>query len=374
MQEFFQYIGDALANKTVRKKLMYTLLFLAIYRFLVYIPVPFVNIDAWATSTIQSGGGLEYFAMLLGGTLEQFSIIAVGLIPYINSSIIMQLLTAVLPQLEELQEQGEQGTQKIQQYTRLLTFPLAFVQSIGMVYFINYLLGGNIIPTDIGTVLITAFALSVGSILLVWIGELITEKGISNGISILIFASIVAGITSQTYNYVNSAGTDLLGLVIFMLVIVLVLVVLSILLVKTRKDIPVVYARQGKVEETASLPIPLNPVGMIPIIFSVAFATFPYLLSQIIVNTGSQNVMMQNVARWIEINFNIYAQQPGPIAIVVYFLLIVAFTFFYAMITFNPERIADNIQKRGGFIPGIRPGEETAAYLSSILNHLCLWG
>jgi len=148
---------------------------------------------------------------------------------------------------------------------------------------------------------------------------MITEKGISNGISILIFASIIAGITSQTYNFVSTSGTDLLSVVIFMLVIVLILVVLSVLLVKTRKDIPIVYARQGKVEETASLPIPLNPVGMIPIIFAVAFATFPYLLSQIIVNTGSQNVMMQNIARWIEINFNIYAQQPGPIAIIVYF-------------------------------------------------------
>lgn len=374
MQEFFQYIGDMFTNRTVRKKILWTLWILAIYRFLVYIPVPFVDITAWASSTIQSGGGLEYFAMLLWGTLEQFSIIAVGLIPYINASIIMQLLTAVLPQLEELQEQGEQGTQKIQQFTRRITFPLAFVQSIGMVYFINYLLGGNIIATDIGTVLITAFALSVGSIILVWLGEMITEKGISNGISILIFASIISGITSQTYTYVGASGTDLLSVVIFMILIVLVLVILSVLLVKTRKDIPVVYARQGKVEETASLPIPLNPVGMIPIIFSVAFATFPYLLSQIVVNTGSQNVMMQNIARWIEINFNIYAQQPGPIAIVVYFLLIVAFTFFYAMITFNPERIADNIQKRGGFIPGIRPGEETAAYLSSVLNHLCLWG
>ncbi len=374
MQEFFQYIGDMLSNKTIRKKIWYTILFLAIYRFLVYIPVPFVNITAWATSTIQSGGGLEYFAMLLGGTLEQFSIIAVGLIPYINASIIMQLLTAVLPQLEELQEQGEQGTQKIQQYTRWLSFPLAFLQSIGMVYFINYLLGGSIIATDLGTVLLAAFALAVGTIMLVWVGEMITEKGMSNGISLLIFASIIAGITSQTYTYIWASGTDLLSIVIFMIVIVLVLVVLSLLLVKTRKEIPIVYARQGRVEETATLPIPLNPVGMIPIIFAVAFATFPYLLSQIVVNTGSQNAMIQGLAKWIEINFNIYSQQPGPLAIGVYFVLIVAFTFFYAMITFNPDRIADNIQKRGGFIPGIRPGEETATYIGGVLNHLCLWG
>ena len=210
--------------------------------------------------------------------------------------------------------------------------------------------------------------------ILVWFGELITEKGISNGISLLIFASIVAGITSQTYTYLGTSGSDLLSVVIFMLIIVLVLVVLSIMLIKTRKDIPVVYARQGNVEETASLPIPLNPVGMIPIIFAIAFTTFPYLVSQIVVNTGSQNAMVQQAARWVEINFNIYTQQPGWIVILFYFVLIIAFTFFYAMITFNPDRIADTIQKRGGFVPGIRPGEETAKYLNGILMHLCFWG
>jgi len=375
METLVQYIKDMVGNPTVRAKLLWTIAFLALYRFLVYIPVPFVNIDTWANATIQSGGGLEYFAMLLWGTLEQFSLIAVGLIPYINASIILQLLTAVVPKLEELQDQWQQGTQKIQQYTRRLTFPLAFLQSIGMVFFINFLLGWNVIATDIGTILLTAFALSVGSILLMWIGEMITEKGISNGISILIFASIVAGITSQTYTFLSASGWDLLNVVLFMFVIVLVLVVLSVLLIKTIKDIPVVYARQWSMQETASLPIPLNPVGMIPIIFAVAFVTFPYLISQLVTNLGSQNATMQNVANRIELNLNIYTQQPGWIAILAYFLLIVAFTFFYAMITFNPEKMADTIQKRGGFIPGIRPGEETAKYLNSVLMHLALrWG
>lgn len=286
----------------------------------------------------------------------------------------MQLLTAVVPQLEELQEQGEQGSQKIQQYTRWLSFPLAFLQSIGMVYFMNYLLGGGVISTDVGTLLLTAFVLSVGSMMLLWIGEMITEKGITNGISLIIFASIVAGMTSQIYTYVGSSGSDLLSVVIFMLVIILGLVLLCILLVKTRKDIPVVYARQGAVQETASLPIPLNPVGMIPIIFSVAFVTFPYLVSQIVINMGSQNPTVQMIARQIEANFNIYTQQPSLAVIAVYFVLIIAFTFFYALITFNPEKIADTIQKRGGFIPGIRPGEETAKYLNSVLMHLCFWG
>jgi preprotein translocase subunit SecY len=369
----FKNLQQLRATKSIRTKLLWTLGCLALYRLLVFVPVPFADVAAIQAATAQSGGGLEYFAILLWGTLENFSLIAVWLIPYINASIIMQLLTAVVPALEELQEQGEQGTQKIQQFTRRLTVPLAFAQSIGMVYFMNYLLGGNIIPTDISTLLITAFALTIGSVLVLWIGELITEKGLTNGISLIIFASIVSGISSQIFTYTGAAWGQLLSVVLFMLVIVLGLVLLCVLLVKTRKDIPVVYARQGAVQETASLPIPLNPVGMIPIIFAVAFATFPYLLSQIVINMGSQNVTIQTAARWIEANFNIYTQQPTLLVIGVYFLLIVLFTFFYAVITFNPDKMADNIQKRGGFIPGIRPGEETAKYLNGILMHLCLW-
>ncbi len=375
MEALFQYLKDMVGNPNVRKKLLWTIAFLALYRFLVFVPVPFVNIEAMKSATVWTWGGLEYFAMLLWGTLEQFSLIAVGLIPFINASIILQLLTAVVPKLEELQDQWEQWTQKIQQYTRRLTFPLAFLQSIGMVFFINYLLGGNVIATDIWTILLTAFSLSVGSILLMWIGEMITEKGISNGISILIFASIVAWITSQTYSFLSTSGGDLLNVIIFMFLIVLMLVVLSVLLIKTIKDIPVVYARQWAMQETASLPIPLNPVGMIPIIFAVAFVTFPYLISQLVNNLWSQNATMTSVANWIELHLNIYTPQPGWIAIIAYFILIVLFTFFYAMITFNPEKMADTIQKRWGFIPGIRPWEETAKYLNSVLMHLSFrWG
>jgi preprotein translocase subunit SecY len=306
--------------------------------------------------------------------LENFSLIAVGLVPYINASIIMQLLGAVVPSLQELQEQGEQGQQKVQQYTRWIAFPLSFLQGIGMVYFVNYLLGGNVIATDLVTILLAAFTLSIGTMMLMWIGELITEYGISNGISLIIFSSIVSGITSQTYTYISSSGGNFVGTILFMLFIVGALMILTILLIKSKKDIPVVYARQGGAKETASLPIPLNPVGMIPIIFSVAFVTFPYLLSQIIIKLGSQNPSIQAIAKRIEVNFNIYTQQPALPVIIVYFLFIVLFTFFYALITFNPEKMADTIQKRGGFIPGIRPGEETANYLNKVLMHLCFWG
>jgi preprotein translocase subunit SecY len=157
-----------------------------------------------------------------------------------------------------------------------------------------------------------------------------------------------------------------------MLSIVLGLVLLSIFLLKSMKEIPVIYARRGRVEESSSLPIPLNPVGMIPIIFSIAFVSFPYLLSKLITQFQPMNTKLVGIANWIEINLNIYTQQPGIPAIILYFILIIAFTFFYTLIVFSPERISDNIQKRGGFVPGIRPGKETAKYINGILMHLCL--
>ena len=272
--------------------------------------------------------------------------IAVGLAPYINASIIFQLLSAVIPHLEELTEQGEVGQQKIQQYTRYLTVPLAFVQGIGMVFFINYLLGGSVIDTSIGTLLLSAFAMTVGAVLLMWFGELITEKGIANGISILIFSSIVAGMTQQVSVSI-AASSNLVGILLFMLVIVIGLIILSIFILKSLKEIPIVYAKQGKVQETSMLPIPLNPVGMIPIIFAIAFITFPYLLGRLAIQFQPMNTNLVSLANWIELNLNIYSQQPALPAIILFFLLVVVFTFFYTMIVFSPERIADTVQKRG---------------------------
>jgi len=280
----------------------------------------------------------------------------------------------VIPSLEELTEQGEVGQQKISQYTRYITLPLAFLQGIGMVFFINYLLGGNVIDTSsISTVVLSAFALTIGSLLLMYLGEMITEKGIGNGISFLIFASIVSGMVQQISTSVAGAASAR-GIAAFMLVVVLGLILLTIFILKSQKNIPIVYARQGKVQETSTLPIPLNPVGMVPIIFAIAFVTFPYLFSRLIVQFQPTNINLMAVANWIEANFNIYAQQPAWLAIAFYFVLIIVFTFFYTLIVFSPERIADNIQKRGGFIPGIRPGDETAKYINKIIMHLCLWG
>lgn len=375
MHKLQKKLKTIVENKWLMKKIIFTLVILAVYRLLIHIPVPFVDIHAlmWQIWTTDSGG-LWYFVMMLWWSLENFSLIAIGLGPFINASIIMQLLGSVVPKLEELSEQWEAWQQKIQQYTRYLTVPLAFLQWIGMVFFINYLLWGNVIDTSITTLLLSAIAMTVWWVLLMRLWELITEKWVSNGISILIFSSIVAWITQSVYG--NLSGTsNLLWMFIFMILLILVLIVLSIFILKSTKELPIIYARKGKVQESSILPLPMNPVGMIPIIFAIAFVSFPYLLSKMIVQFQPMNTKLVWFANRVEANLNIYSQQPGTLAIIFYFILIIAFTFFYTLIVFSPDKMADNIQKRGGFVPGIRPWKETSKYINKILMHLCLrWG
>jgi preprotein translocase subunit SecY len=225
-----------------------------------------------------------------------------------------------------------------------------------MVYLISTYIPGVINTSSFSIVLSAAFALTVGTILLIWLGEIITEKGVSNGISLLIFASIVSGMTSAFMNFTGSAQQgSLLSVLIFILAIVLVLIILSILLIRTRKEIPITYAKAGKIQETAVLPIPLNPVGMIPIIFAIAFVSFPYLLGQVIHKFNPSSHLANSIKDFTATYLNIYTNNPHWIAVLLYFVFIVLFTFFYSWVVFKPEKMAEQIQKRGGYIPGIRP-------------------
>ena len=373
MSKFKKKLHSVVNNKSLMKKIWFTIWVLAIYRLLVHIPVPFVDIDTLMSQIgTVSASGLWYMVMMLWWSLENFSIIAIWLSPYINASIIMQLLWAVIPSLEQLTEEWEAWQQKINQYTRYLSIPLAFLQWIGMVYFMNYMLWGNVIDTSAGTLILAALAMTIGSVLLMWLWELITEKWIANWISILIFSSIVAWITQSVYGSL-SWTSSIWWMLLFMLIIVLVLIVLSIFILKSVKEIPIIYARKGKVQESSILPIPMNPVWMIPIIFAMAFVSFPYLISKIIVQFQPMNERLVHIADRIEANLNIYSQQPSIWAIILYFALIIVFTFFYTLIVFSPEKMSDNIQKRWWFVPWIRPGKETSSYINKILMHLCLW-
>lgn len=374
MSNFFDTINKIWSNNSLKKKILFTLFIILIYRLLVYIPVPFVNIENLNAARFGSSG-LQYFAMLLGGSFDRFSLVAVWLTPYINASIIVQLLTNVVPSWEELSNEWETGQKKIQQITRYITFPLAILQSIGMTYLINSQFGGNIIDVSyfFPNVISTAVVLSFGSILIMRLSELITEKWIGNGTSMIIFANIISGIVTNLYSSIIGAeSTITLFLAVFILIVMLI--VLSIFIIKTIKEIPVLYTRQGKVQQTSSLPFPLNPVWMVPIIFAIAFVSFPYLATQVLTKFGSNHPRVESMAAWIEGNFNFYNTNHSRQLTLVYFLLIMFFTFFYTLIQFNPEKIADNIQSRWGFIPSVRPGKETVDYINKILMHLCVWG
>jgi len=356
------------------KKVYFTLGILAIYRLLIFIPVPFVDISSLMKDTFEASWAAEWFGylvMLMWGALENFAIIAIWVSPYITASIILQLLTSVVPALEELTEQWEVGHNKINQYTRLLTVPMAFLQWIWMTFLMNSMLGWHAVSTDITTVLLVAFVLTVWAVMLMWLWELITEKWVSNWISLLIFASIVSGIFQKWYN--SLSWDNWIYVLLFMVAIVLVLIVLSIFILKSTKEIPVIYTRSGKVQQSSILPIPMNPVWMVPIIFAMAFVSFPYLCFQLLANFMQGNEKIQAISDWIDAHLNIYSAQPGWLAILCYVILIVAFTFLYAMITFSPDRISDNIQKRWGYIPWIRPWKATAKYINGVLMHLCLW-
>jgi len=367
-------IKHIVTSKSIRNKILFTIAILIVYRFFIFMPVPFVDIDVLKWAVAHSTGWMEFFAMLMGWSLKKFSIVALWLIPFINASIIIELLTVVVPRLEELQEEWETWNMKIQQYTRRLTLPLAFAQAIWMIYLISSYIHWVINTANFSLVLSSSFVLTVWTILLIRLGEMITEKGISNGISLLIFASIVSWMTSSFMNFMNpNSWANLLSILVFIFVIMLVLIVLSILLIITKKEIPITYAKAGKIQETAVLPIPLNPVWMIPIIFAMAFVSFPYLLGNIIYKMNPTSQWAESFKTFVENYLNIYTNNPHIVAVLLFFIFIVMFTFFYSWVMFKPERMAEQIQKRWGYIPWIRPWDDTAKYINDILMHLCFW-
>lgn len=358
----------------LRKKILFTVFALVLYRIISHITVP--GIDRAALEGIfKQNELLGVFSMLTGGSLKNFSIVLMGLTPYINASIIVQLMTVVIPQLEELSKEGEQGRNKINSYTRWLAFPLAFLQSYGMILLLNKSAGGTLIP-DISNpmvILPIMLTISAGTIFLMWLGEMMTEKGIGNGISVLIFASIVSGIPSVLGQTLGIAQFDQSKLIPFVILIAVTvaLTIFVVLVTEGARQIPVNYgSRAGSRGAQSALPIRINQAGMIPIIFSVSLVTFPTIIAQFLQN--SANATVKAVSNFILTHLN--GSAPGLLYIVLYLFFIIAFTYFYVSITFDPKKIAENIQKRGGFIPGIRPGRETAEYLGGVSSRLNLWG
>lgn len=371
----FRSISNFMRVADIRNKILFTLIMLIVYRIGTFIPVPNVNADVLAAQDQLSVYGiLNTFG---GGALSNFSILAMGIMPYITASIIIQLLQMdVVPKFTEWSKQGESGRRKLAQFTRYATIILGFIQALGMSYGFNSMSSGQLINNPgIGTYLLIATVLTAGTAFLLWLGELITAKGVGNGISIIIFAGIVASLPT-TINQIYAQQFEDVGDQLFIKIATMILLVIAVLAVvvavifmqQALRKIPIQYAKRAAVGRTQSggqsthLPLKVNAAGVIPVIFATAFIITPRTIASFF-GTNSTTT-------WIQNTFD-YTQ---PIGMIVYVALIIAFTYFYAFIQVNPEQMAENLKKQGGYVPGIRPGKSTQDYVTSVLYRLTFVG
>jgi len=370
MNTFFSAFANSWRTKELRRKILITIWIFVIFRIFAHIPIPGIDREKLAElfSKNQFLGLLDIFS---GGTLVNFSVLALGLNPYINASIILQLLTIVFPKLEELSKEGDFGREKINQYTRFLTIPLAVVQSIGMYILLrNQGIVQAFNPLTLVSVILT---MTAGTILVMWIGELITEYGVGNGISLLIFAGIVGRLPVVVFQTASTVTAESISSMILFGGVALVVIFGAVFMNEAVRRIPVHYARRVRGNKiyggnVSYLPLRVNQAGVIPIIFAVSLVLLPSLLGGFLQQLA--NPAMANIGRFMTGLFN-----PNSISYnVIYFLLVIGFTYFYTAITFNPSKIASEIQKHGGFIPGIRPGTPTSSYLNYILTRITLAG
>jgi preprotein translocase subunit SecY len=357
--------------KDLRKRVLVTLLILVVARILIFIPLPLIHTSA-LKQLFQQNEFLGFLNIFSGGGLENFSIITMGVGPYITASIIMQLLGIVIPSLEELQKEGDFGQRKINQYTRLLTLPLAIIQA----YSVLLLLKQNAIITTWTPVALlgTLLMMAAGSMFLMWMGEIVTENGIGNGMSLLITLGILGAIPGHITSLVTAAqSNNSYTAILAILVITFLSIVFVIIINEAKRLVPVAYARRvragGSFGSVAShLPIKINAAGVVPIIFAIALLTMPTFIGQFF--HQARTPWIAHFATWLIQTF-----QPNTITYnMSYFLLVFAFTFFYTFIIFKPDRVAENLQKQGGYIPGVRPGKETELYVYKVLTRLTLFG
>ncbi len=360
----FEPIKNLFRIPDLKRRILFTLFILFIYRLGVHIPTP--GIDTAALMKLFTKGGiLGFLDLFAGGALRRFSIFALGVAPYINSAIVMQLLTVVIPYLEKLSKEGEEGRKKITQYTRYGTVLFAALQSFGLTFWLEHL--GVLYDTSLTSRLIIVATITAGSVFLMWLGEQISDHGVGNGISILIFAGIVARIPAgltQTLSLLRVGELSFINVLLF--VIIAILVVAGVVMVQEgQRRLPIQYAkrivgRQIYGGQTTFLPLRVNMGGVIPIIFASSILVFPSTIAQFLPG-GAKGVL------------SIF--RPGhPVYMIAYALLIIFFTYFYTAVIFNPADVANNLKKYGGFIPGIRPGKPTADYIERILSRVTLGG
>lgn len=378
----FATLINAFKIQDLRKRLYFTLFMLVVVRFGSQIPVPGVDTDVFKDLFANSGGAMNFFDAITGGSFEQMSVFALNITPYITSSIIMQLLTIAFPALEEMQRDGEQGRKKMTQITRYLTIGLSVMESFFMA--LGFGQSGYLEKFDVLHVLVLITVLTAGSAVLMWIGEQITEHGVGNGISIVLTINIISRIPSDLttlYQQFVKGKTIAKGTLsaVIIAAIIIAIVIMVVVLQCAERRIPVQYARklQGRRQvggASSHIPLKVNTAGVIPVIFAQSILQTPVIIATLLGRqngTGFWSKVLNGMSQshWFDPNNWVYS-----IGAVVYVALIIAFAYFYTSITFNPLEIANNMKKQGGFVPGIRPGKPTSDYLTGVLNNIILIG
>lgn len=385
----FKTLCNAFKVKEVRNKLLFTFAMLIVVRFGSQLPIPGVDPSYFADFFAkQAGDAFSFFDAMTGGSFTSLSVFALSITPYITSSIIMQLLTIAIPKLEEMQKDGEDGRKKIQEYTRYVTVGLALIQSIAMSVGFGgqgLLIGFNDQTTvgKVGMIVVAVATMTAGSAFLMWIGERITENGIGNGISIVLLFNIISSVPDDAvtlFTRFMSGKSVAVATVaaIIILAIIAAMVVFVVILQDAERRIPVQYSKKmvGRKMvggQSSNIPLKVNTAGVIPVIFASSIMSFPVVISQFFhvdgATIGGKILRMLSSSSWFRPEEPIYS-----IGMVIYIVLIVLFAYFYTSITFNPQEVANNMKKQGGFIPGIRPGKPTSDYLNHLLNYIVFIG
>lgn len=360
----FSALRDVFRLPDLKSRILFVLGILLVFRLGAHIPTPGVDAKAMA-SLFEQGGVLNLFDLFAGGALRRFSIFALGVTPYINASIVMQLLAVVIPAVEKMQKEGEEGRRKIVQYTRISTILFSAIQAVGMVLWLRSM---NVIYVGGISVFVAIVTLVAGSIAVMWLGEMISDHGIGNGISLLIFAGIVARIPESIMRTFKLLRTGELNLITLLLALIIMVIVIAgcILLQEGQRRLPVQYAKRvvgTKVYggQTTFIPLRVNSAGVIPIIFASSVLLFPSTIARFFSGGFAQAISK-------------LLSPSSPLYMVLYVLLIIFFTYFYTAVVFNPADVANNLKKYGGFIPGIRPGRPTADYIEKVLSRVTLGG
>ena len=362
----FKVLGNAWKIADLRKKILYTLLILLIYRLGCYIPVPGVNVS-YIAEQVQNYSVLGFLNLFSGGALGNFTLFALGMTPYINASIIMNLLTIAIPALERMSKEGDEGRKKIASITRYAAVGLGLIQAIGIMLSMG---PSAVQSTDVFNYITIVLCLTAGTALIMWLGERINEKGVGNGISLLIFISIISRLPQEAITLVqNVIAGNIAWWVLVVVVVVALLIIAAITFVDMgERRVPVQYAKRVVGRKTYGgqstyIPMKVNQSGVLPLIFAITFVQFPGMIAELFAK-GSPFQLWY--AEWLGSGSAIYA--------IVYALLILFFTYFYAQIAFNPVDVSKNMQQYGGFIPGIRPGKPTSDYLQKILSKITFFG